>query len=53
MRKIGRLIGMFILLISLVLALTVMLPLLLCVDLVELIRRLFKKKGKYEFAETD
>ncbi len=48
MKKIGRLFGMVILLTFLVLALAVMIPMLLVVDGIELIVRLFKKKGKDE-----
>ena len=46
MRKIGRLLGIVILLTTLVLALAVMIPMLLVVDGIELIIRVFKKKGK-------
>lgn len=48
MKKIGRLFGMVILLTFLVLALAVMIPMLLMVDGIELIIRLFKKKGRDE-----
>ena len=46
MRKIGRLLGIVILLTFLVLALIVMIPMLLVVDGVELIIRIFKKRGQ-------
>ena len=46
MRRIGRLLGIVILLTFLVLALAVMIPMLLVVDGIELIIRIFTKKGQ-------
>jgi hypothetical protein len=46
MKRIGRLFGIVILLTFLILAVAVMIPMLLVVDGIELIIRLFKKKGQ-------
>ncbi len=53
MKKIGRLFGMVVLLSFLVVALAIMIPMLLIVDGIELIIRIFKTKGKDERSETD
>ncbi len=53
MKKIGRLFGMVVLLSFLIVALAVMIPMLLWVDGVELLIRVFKTKNKDEQSETD
>jgi len=53
MNKTGRFFGVFVLITFLIIALAVMFPLLLIVDVIDLLTRLFKKKGKDEYTETD
>ncbi len=53
MNKTGRFFGVFVLITFLIIALAVMFPLLLIVDIIDLLTRLFKKKGKDEYTETD
>ncbi len=53
MKKIGRLFGMVILLSFLIVSLAVMIPMLLVVDGIELIIRVFKTKDRDEQSKTD